>query len=239
MKVLLLAAGLGTRLRPITDKIPKCLVPVCGKPLLGYWLELLTQAGIEKILVNTHYLPESVRNFIRIQPESILSRVSLVHEESLLGTGGTVLRNRDYFGREPFIVAHADNLTLFDVRAFINAHRGRPPGTAITMMTFSTDVPRSCGVVEIDNDGVVRAFHEKVENPPSNIANAAVYIFEPEVVDYIDGLGKSFVDLSTEVIPYYVGRIAAYYNNQYHRDIGTPESLRIAEREFASVLVHN
>lgn len=230
MRVLLLAGGLGTRLRPLTDTIPKCMVPIHGKPLLQWWFDLLFPAGIDAALVNTHYLPQPVRDFVAASPWR--DRVTLVHEENLLGTGGTVLRNRDYFGRTAFMVAHADNLTRFDPGAFIARHHQRPRGCEMTMMTFETDDPRSCGIVEEDAAGVVRAFHEKVANPPGNHANAAVYIFEPAVVDFIAGLGRPVVDLSTEVIPHFVGRIATFHNSGYHRDIGTPESLALAERGF-------
>lgn len=230
MKALLLAGGLGTRLRPVTDTVPKCLVPIRGRPLLGYWFDLLFSAGIERAVVNTHYFAEAVAAFVAQSPWR--ARVALVHEPELLGTGGTVLANRAFFGEEPFIVAHADNLTRFDARAFMERHRSRPPGVAITMMTFATDAPRSCGIVELTADGVVRAFHEKVANPPGNLANGAVYIFEPEVVDFMARLGKPVIDLSTEVLPHYLNRIVAFHNADYHRDIGTLESLRLAEREF-------
>jgi mannose-1-phosphate guanylyltransferase len=139
-----LAAGLGTRLRPVTDSVPKCLVSVRGRPLLEYWLELLFAAGLEKALINTHYLPEKVRDFVCGSRWN--ERVVLVHEEELLGTGGTILRNRAFFGGHSFMVAHADNLTRFDVKAFWNRHEERPRGVAITMMTFETDAPQTCGI---------------------------------------------------------------------------------------------
>jgi mannose-1-phosphate guanylyltransferase len=156
----------------------------------------------------------------------------LVHEDVLLGTGGTVLANRPYFGDQAFLVAHADNLTRFDVAGFVACHQARPAGCVMTMMTFDTDSPRSCGIVERDERGVVVGFHEKVENPPGKRANAAVYLFEPAVIDVLAGLGKPDIDLSTEVLPTLLGRIASFHNTGYHRDIGTPESLRLAELEF-------
>ncbi len=86
MRALLLAAGLGMRLRPLTDTVPKCLVPIRGKPLLGYWLELFLGGGVERVLVNTHHLPETVRHFVAESPWR--ERIALVHEDRLLGTGG-------------------------------------------------------------------------------------------------------------------------------------------------------
>ena len=230
MRALLLAAGLGTRLRPLTDTIPKCLIPIHGRPLLDYWLTLLGESGVERMLVNTHYLPDQVRAFVARSPWR--EKVTLVHEEELLGTGGTVLRNREFFESAAFLVAHADNLTRFDLGAFARRHAARPAGAAITMMTFEADEPSSCGIVEQDARGLVTAFHEKVADPPGRIANAAVYIFEPAVVDFIATLGRTVVDLSTEVIPRFLGRICTFHNAEYHRDIGTPESLRRAEAEY-------
>ena len=223
MRALLLAAGMGLRLLPITASRPKCMVEINGRPLLDYWLELLFEAGVERALVNTHWLPNQVTTFV--QASRWADRIDLVHEEELLGTGGTVLANRNWFQEKPFVVAHADNLTDFDVRGFIRAHRARPVGHALTMLGFRTDTPRSCGILELDRRGTVIAFHEKIDDPPGNLANGAVYIFEPEVVDAIAAMGRPVVDLSTEIIPRFIGRILCVETRGYHRDIGTPESL--------------
>lgn len=236
MRALLLAAGIGSRLRPVTDTIPKCLVPIHGRALLDYWFDLLTPAGVGPVLINTHYLPDAVRSHVAQAPYR--EQVTLVHEDELLGTGGTIHANAGFFGREPFLVAHADNLTRFDMQGFEAVHRARPPGFAITMLAFETDDPRSCGILEFEEPaapgraGIVKAFHEKVENPPGNLANAAVYILEPEVLDFLASLGKPVIDLSTEVIPHFVGRIQAVSLATYHRDIGNVESLRRAHEEF-------
>jgi mannose-1-phosphate guanylyltransferase len=232
MRALLLAAGLGLRLLPITATTAKCMVEINGRPLLDYWLELLFGAGLERVLVNTHWLAEQVEAHVKASRWA--DRIDLVHEAELLGTGGTVLANREWFQEKPFIVAHADNFTDFEVRDFIAAHGTRPAGHAITMLGFRTDTPRSCGILELDRRGTVVAFHEKVDDPPGNLANGAVYIFEPEVVDSIAALGRPQVDLSTEIIPDYVGRILCVETAGYHRDIGTPESLRRAIADTAS-----
>lgn len=231
MKALLLAAGLGTRLRPLTETVPKCLVPVHGKPLLDYWLDLLFEQDIiERVLVNTGHLAPLVRRHVGTSPWR--DRVDLVHEEQLLGTGGTVLANRDYFGDQACLIAHGDNLTRFDLAALVARHRHRPRDTLLTMMTFTTDNPASCGIVTVDSGGVVTQFHEKSADPPGNLANAAVYILEPAVFGLLAGLGRSVIDLSTELLPALMGRIVTYHNTDYHRDIGTPESLVLAHREY-------
>jgi mannose-1-phosphate guanylyltransferase len=230
MRALLLAAGVGRRLLPITATTPKCLVMINGRPLLDYWLKLLFGAGIERVLINTHWLAGQVDAYVKASRWA--SRIDLVHEGELLGTGGTVLANRQWFQGRLFMLAHADNLTDFDVGGLIAAHRTRPPGHLMTMLGFRTDNPRSCGILKLDDRGTVVAFHEKVVDPPGNLANGAVYVFEPEVIDAIATIGRPAVDLSTEIIPHFTGRILCVETNGYHRDIGTPENLRRACAEF-------
>ncbi|BDA83933.1 mannose-1-phosphate guanylyltransferase [Aureimonas sp. SA4125] len=230
MRALLLAAGLGTRLRPLTLTVPKCLVEIHGRPLLDYWLEHIFSAGIERALINTHWLPDAVRS--HVQASHFAGRIDLVYEADLLGTAGTVGANAAWLGDDPFLLVHADNLTDFDVRGFIRRHQQRPSHCAITMLAFRTDVPKTCGILGLDCENVVTSFHEKVENPPGNLANAAVYLCEPEVVRLIRSLRRPVVDFSTEVIPAFMGRILAVETNGYHRDIGSPEALALAEREF-------
>jgi mannose-1-phosphate guanylyltransferase len=231
MNALLLAAGFGTRLRPLTDTIPKCLVPIHGKPLLEIWFDLLFSQGlIEKAVVNTHYLAPAVEAHVR--GSRWRDRVVLAHETELLGTGGTMLANREMLSDGPFLLAHADNLTNFDLGSFLDFHAHRPAKAQMSMLAFRTDTPRSCGILELDGEGLVVGFHEKVENPPGNLANAAVYILEQDVIQCAVSLAKPVVDLQTEVIPHFAGRIAAQETTAYFRDIGTLESLEKANRDF-------
>jgi mannose-1-phosphate guanylyltransferase len=206
-------------------------VPIHGRPLLDYWLDLTFAAGVERALVNLHYFPDAVRAHVAASPWR--DRIDLTFEETLLGTGGSLVANRAYFDGAPFIAAHADNLTDVDLRALMEAHARRPRSCALTMLAFRTDDPRSCGILERDARNVVRKFHEKVENPPGNLANAAVYIVEPEIVDFAARLSKPFVDLSTEVLPHFERRIFAVEHYGYHRDIGNPDALRKAHAEFS------
>jgi len=234
MKALLLAAGLGTRLRPITDTIPKCLVPINGKPLLEYWLENLTGVGVNEFIINTSYLSEQVDDFIK---NSIYKdMVKLIYEDKLLNTGGTLLANKNSFDSEPFMLIHADNLTICDFKAFMEAHINRPKYCDITMMLFRSDTPQSCGIVELDDSGVVDKFHEKVKNPPSNLANGAVYICESTIFNFLEELKKDDIDFSNDVIPKYMGRINTFINDKYHRDIGSVESYALAQVEILNVV---
>jgi len=230
MRALLLAAGLGTRLKPLTNYLPKCLVPIHGRPLLDYWLEALIANGVNEILINTHYHSSLVVEYV--QRSSWAHNVTIVYEDELLGTGGTILKNRHFFRKESFMVAHADNLTIFDLSLFLKHHRDRPFGTELTMMVFETPDPQSCGIVDLDERGVVVSFHEKVKSPPGNLANAAVYILDPSVLNILKSMGKVKIDFSTEVIPKLMRRISAFRNFEYHRDIGTMASWTEAHKDF-------
>lgn len=227
---LLLAAGLGTRLAPLTEKIPKCLVPIHGMPLLGYWLDMLGKTGMKPLIVNTHHHADTVRDFIAGSPWR--DRVLLVHEDKLLGTGGTLLANRGHLEGGPFFAAHADNLSRFSVRDFLAAHMQRPAGCLLTMMLFRTPTPQSCGIVELDRNGVVTAFHEKVRNPPGNLANGAVYVMEPEILTLLASVPGPYKDISLDLLPRCLGKMYTWVNDEYHRDIGTPESYAAAQKEF-------
>ena len=237
MRALLLAAGLGKRLRPITNSLPKCLVEIDGRPLLDYWIELLIEGGITEILINLHYLPEVVKSYIEQYQNSI--KISIVYEEKLLGTGGTLLKNKAFFKNEPLMLIHADNLSLFDMNEFNNCYEKRETNVEITMMTFDASRPQVCGIVELDDRGIVKVFHEKVDNPPGNLANGAVYILSPSVFDFLLSLEKEEIDFSTEVLPHFIGRINTFKNDVYHRDIGCVESLEVARREFPAVFIKN
>jgi len=228
MKAILLAAGLGTRLRPLTDTVPKCLVPIGGKPLLGYWLDALAEAGIIDILINLHHLADQVRSYVQARPDS--QNITLVYEKELLGTAGTIRENADFFKEEQVMVIHADNFCTADLKKFIMAHDRRPAGTEITMMTFITDQPETCGIVETNSFGVVTAFHEKVKNPPGNIANGAVYIWEPTVVRVVAGSEKKTLDISVDVVPYFLERMITWLSDGVFIDIGTHQNLENASR---------
>jgi mannose-1-phosphate guanylyltransferase len=230
MRALLLAAGFGTRLRPLTDTVPKAMVDIAGRPLLDRWLAMLFTGGIERVLVNTHYLPPVIERYVRSSPWS--GAVDLVDEPALLGTGGTLLANRPWFGQGPLLVTHGDNASDLDIAAFIEAHAGRPPNVMATMALFRTDSPSSCGIVVMDGERVIREFHEKKPDPPGNLANAAAFIFEPEIFAHLVAAGKGVIDLSAEIIPKLLGRIQGFEIDGYHRDIGTPESLEMARRHF-------
>jgi len=232
LKALLLAGGYGTRLKPLTDHWPKCLMPIHKRPLLEYWLGALYRLGIDDVLVNLHYLQETVSDFLQ-QPQ-FEPFVKTTYEKELLGTAGTLRANSGFFGESTVMVVHADNWSCCDFFDFIDFHNTRrPKDTLITMMTFNTSSPSSCGIVELDSQGIVIDFHEKVANPPGNIANAAVYLIEPEVIQWLINNIK-LTDFSTEVLPRFIGRIATWENKDIHKDIGTIDALKSAQKDKCS-----
>jgi len=236
MRAILLAAGFGTRLRPLTNTIPKCLVPIHGQPLLSIWLERLTQAGIGPFLVNTHYLREQVQEFVATSPYR--DQITLVHEPTLLGTAGTLMANLDFFQGEDGLLIHADNYCLADLRAFVAAHQQRPPECLVTVMAFRTSTPSTCGILELDDRGVVVGFHEKVANPPGNLASGAIYLLSSQFLQFAQKELAGVTDLSTEVIPGLMGRLYACEIKEPFIDIGTPAAYRQANEELPYAFVN-
>lgn len=226
MRAILLAAGLGTRLRPLTNTIPKCLVPIKGQALLDIWLERLTRAGIGPFFINTHYLAEQVQAFVAAS--SYRDQVTLAYEKELQGTAGTLIANLHFFEGQDGLLIHADNYCLADFSAFLKAHHQRPPGCVMTMMTFRTETPTNCGVVELDGRGVMVGFHEKVVNPPGNLANGAVYLLSAELLNILNTELRDVTDFSTEVLQKLTGQVFTYQTQEFFIDIGTPEAYRRA-----------
>jgi mannose-1-phosphate guanylyltransferase len=231
VKAFLLAAGEGRRLRPLTDTIPKCLVPIRGTPLLALWLQLLERDGVTDVLVNVHHAPEQVTGFI----DSYRTPMSIatVYEERLLGSAGTVLANRNFVGDESsFVIAYADNLTNVNLHRMIQFHGQRQD--AITIGVVPTDIPTQKGTVLIGPDGRVLQFAEKAPRPPSNLANAGIYVANQELFAYLDRRVPSsgVLDFGYDVLPDMVPNVAAYEIEEFLMDIGTPEDYEVGQREW-------
>ena len=230
VKPILLAAGAGERLRPFTSVLPKCLMPINGVPLLEYWLASIHELGFEDALVNVCYRSADVIAFLSRPRFS--SWVTYSKEKHLLGAAGTIRENQDFLGDSYCFLIHADNWCCCDFKSFLDYHQyERPKDTSITMMTFTSDHPQSCGIVETDSRGVVIRFHEKTENPPGNKANAAIYLIEPNVIEWINN-NNQVTDFSTEVIPAFIGNIATWNNHGVHRDIGALSMLQLAQLDL-------
>lgn len=225
MKVFLLAGGLGTRLRPLTNRIPKCLVPVRGRPLIDYWFDLFEGLGVDEVLINLHHLPDLVEAHFADHPWK--DRVRLFHEPELLGSAGTVLANRDFVGADDFLVCYADNLTDTDLSVVWKRH---VVGDAIlTMGLFHTPFPKECGIATLDDAGKIVRFVEKPKQPESDLANAGIYAVSADVFDVIADLSPP-IDFGFDVIPKLVGHMAGVVVEGFLMDVGTPERYEAVEK---------
>ena len=228
MKAFLLAAGLGTRLRPLTLTTPKCLIPICGKPLLEWWIKLFEKHGIKHVLINLHYLADQVENFLKNYDTDI--QFELFYEEHLLGSAGTIKANKSFIDNEKFLIAYADNLTNFNITQFLEYHNSH--SLPFSMALFKTDTPKMKGIVELDHDNTVVSFEEKPDNPKSNLANAGIYIAEPEIVNCID---KVYADIGYDLLPKLTGRMKGFSSDYYLLDIGTLKHLEQANKEWRTI----
>ncbi|HEY7095627.1 MAG TPA: nucleotidyltransferase family protein [Terriglobales bacterium] len=231
MKAFLLAAGYGTRLRPLTDTTPKCLLPVRGVPILQIWLETCARFGIDEVLINVHAQAGAVRAFLsRYSPRT---RVHVVEEEQLLGSAGTLLRNRDWVdGESSFWVFYADVLHNVDLSAMMQFHEARR--TAATIGAYFVPDPSRCGILEVGDDDVVTDFVEKPRHSRSNLAFSGLLLGSQQLLDAIPR--KQPVDIGFDVLPYLVGKMTAYRISSYVIDIGTLENYQTAQRTWPGVL---
>lgn len=232
-KALLLAGGLGTRLRPLTDKTPKCLIPVASKPMLDYWLDALEAAGIDDVLLNTHHHHEQVKAWIAAANKSRKITVTEAFEPELLGSAGTITKNRSWADdTDEMLVIYADNLSNIDLTAFRNFHRLH--NDPMTMALFHTPYPDKCGIATLDANNRLTSFIEKPTNPKSDLANAGLYVLDRAAWYEIADMGV--FDFGFDVIPTFVERMSGYLHDGYHRDIGTHESLALAEADAQNLL---
>ena len=231
MKAFLLAAGFGTRLRPLTDTIPKCLIPIQGKPLMKWWLELFAKHDVTGVLVNTHYLAQPVRDFIADwNTKGGLPHVTEYYEETLLGSGGTVLENRGFVGDdEDFLICYADNLTDVNLTAFQKFHYSHDG--VLSMALFHTNLPQQCGIAALDKQRRIVEFEEKPTQPKSNLANAGLYIVRRGIFDYLPENGRQ-LDFGKDVLPTLVGKMYGWHMEGYLLDVGTLENYEKANREW-------
>lgn len=221
-KAFILAAGLGTRLRPLTDKTPKCLLPVQGKPMLEHWLSACRRLGIEEVLLNTHYLAAQVEAFVAKRPGP--PRVTLFDEEKLLGSAGTLAANRAFLAGAPAVwVLYADTFIQADLSPLWDLHRRLKPQA--TLGLFRPPDPRACGVVELASDGRVLSFEEKPQRPRSDLAAAGVFILSAELWDMMPAHG----DLARDVLQN-AKSLAGVLLDGTVLDIGTHEAYERANR---------
>jgi mannose-1-phosphate guanylyltransferase len=227
MKAFLLAAGNGTRLRPLTERIPKCLLPIQGVPLLEIWLNNCKAAGITDVLINTHAHIGAIRKFASEQKTGV--RMRIVEELELLGSAGTLAENRDFVAKEEsFFILYADVLTNVDLRRMLAFHTQKR--LAATLGVYQVPDPNRCGIVTMDEKAVISNFIEKPTYPASNWAFAGVMIARPAFFDFLPD--RRPADLGFDVLPKMIGRMAAHPISEYLLDIGTIANYEAAQRSW-------
>src|SRR5438132_2057758 len=220
MKAMVLAAGLGTRLKPLTFEIPKPMVPVLDRPVMAHILGLLERQGFDEVIANLHYFPDSIRGYFG-------DEIEYRYEEELLGTAGGVRNVADFFGDDLVVIVSGDALTDVDLNALVERHRAT--GGIATLTVKQVPDTREYGVVIHDADGRIQGFQEKPDPAEalSDLGNCGIYCFSPEIFDYFPE--RPFVDWAQDVfpallendVPFYVHEIDEYWN-----DVGSLDELR-------------
>lgn len=226
MKAFLLAAGNGTRLRPLTDKTPKCLLPIRGIPMLQIWLQTCKNFGIREVLINLHAHAEVVRDFVEKNDTGVWAHVS--EEPELLGSAGTLRANRDWVANEDFWIFYADVLNCADLDAIKSVHRKHKP--VATLGLYRVPDPERCGIASLDAHGIIKNFVEKPQHPKSNLAFAGLMIGTPELLNMIPD--QTPVDIGFHLLPRLCGRMLGVPIDDYLLDIGTLENYQIAQQTW-------
>ena len=232
MKAFLLSAGLGTRLAPLTDTIPKCLLPINGQPLLQYWLDHVKGTGIEKVLINTHKHYDQIESYCKTWtslPEIILTR-----EQELLGTAGTLYTNKSFVdGEEDFFLLYADNITTNVSLSSIYEYHKKKNDSIFTTFAYPTNIPEQKGIFTIDSNNKVKHFIEKPKNMNGlfGLANSGIGVLNCEIFDYINNLT---FDMGYDIMPRLINKmyIKLLETNQKIIDIGTLEDYKLVLKEW-------
>ena len=211
-------------MRPLTDSIPKCLVPIQGKPLLAVWFELLEKYGITEILVNAHAHRAVVAQFLFGRFPN--HHITLAEEPQLLGSAGTLAANREWVGAESiFWVLYGDVLTNAHLENMLRFHGSHP--SAATLGVYHVPDPGRCGIAVVDELGRIERFLEKPAEPPGNLAFAGLLVGTQALLEAIPPQRPA--DLGFDVFPRLAGQLFAYPIREFLLDVGTPENYQQAQ----------
>lgn len=236
MKAMILAAGEGTRLRPLTLTRPKPMLSVAGRPALEWITAWLRLYGLEQIVINLHYRPEAVTQHFG-DGSAFGVKIDYSVEETILGTAGGAKRVENLL-TETFVVVYGDVLTDLDLQPLIRLHQSHEAeGPHVTLSLYHAPNPWECGIVGLDEQGRVTRF---VEKPPrdaifSDLANSGVLIVDPQLLEYVPE--DAFYDFSNDLMPLLLERGVPIYGQalaegEYLIDIGTPEKYEQVQQEW-------
>ena len=237
MKAMVMAAGLGTRLRPLTYEVPKPMVPVANRPVIELILRSLARRGVTDVVCNLHWFPETIQGPLG-DGSDLGVKLTYSHEEELLGTAGGVRNVRDFFGDEPFLVMAGDALTDIDFAALAAAHE-QNDGLATLAVKKVADT-QEYGVIVTGSDGRIQGFQEKPDPAEalSDLANCMIYALSPEIFDHFPDMAAPdfahdvFPALLDGDIPFYVHETDRYWN-----DVGSPPEYLQGNLDVAAGLV--
>ena len=220
MKALFLAGGMGTRLQPLTDKLPKPMVPIMNKPLLERTMLNLKKCGISEVVISTCYHPEYIKDYFENGTKLNL-KIHYIVEDTPMGTGGAIKKAEAYF-KEPFVVFNSDILSDIDLKKMMDFHKSKH--VLATIAVTEVKDPSMYGVIEYDTNGYALSFKEKPKlgQTLSKSINAGIYIFEPEIFKEI--AGNRAVSIEKEIFPKLLEeakKIGVYKSHCYWMDIGT------------------
>ena len=223
MQGIILAGGNGTRLRPLTQELPKPMIPVLNKPLMEYTIELLKRYEIQQIGVTLKFLPQHIKNYFS-GGEKWGTQITYFEEETPLGTAGSV-KAAENFIQDTFIVVSGDALTNIDISKILTYHKSIHAD--VTIVLSKQENPLEYGVVLTDTDGRITSFCEKPqwENVITNTVNTVIYIIEKKILEKIPA-GTVF-DFSNDLFPLLLKENAnmyGYITEDYWSDLGTPEA---------------
>ncbi len=230
MRAMILAAGVGSRLDPLTRNVPKPLVPIINRPVMEYLILLLKQHGFHDIMVNVHYLGDTIAAYFGDGAKWGVN-IHWSHEDELWGDAGSVKRVQDFFQNETFLVIGGDDLTDMDLTAVVQTHKHK--NATATLALSVVDDPSEYGIVQLDDNSRITRFLEKPKGEVfSNTANTGVYVFEPSVFELIPAhtfflFGKQLFPLMMEKeLPMY-----GHVTEAYWKDVGNIKVYKQTQRD--------
>lgn len=233
LKAMIMAAGVGSRLDPLTKSVPKPLVPVANRPVMDILLDNLKKIGVHDVVSNTYYLAEQIID--RYKSRNFGINFEFIKEETLSGTAGGLKKCQFFFEEgDEFIVLSADGLTNADLQKGIDIHRKTGAVATIGIKRIPHEEVSHFGVVVTDDNGFISEFQEKpaVEEAKSNFINTGIYIFDYRIFDYIPE--NTFYDFAKNVFPELLNKheINTFIIDNYWTDIGTLEQYRQSTQDL-------
>lgn len=231
MKAVILAAGLGTRMTKAFPFTPKPLLKIGGKPLIQDQIEHLKKFGIKDFYINLHFLPEKINDFLG-DGSKFGVNITYSFEENILGTSGALNSFRSRL-HKTFLVLYGDILTRVNVEEFLQFHRKK--NSQASLLVHRTDHPEDSDLVELDYNNKICNIYTSPHSQPTlhtNFSSAAIYILEPEVLQY---LPEGFSDFMENFFPKLLNQsleIYGYVTKEYSKDIGTPKRYKQVLKDF-------